>query len=80
MNHDIFDIVLNNLGICQCVRMWVRSCNTRSQCVKVGDCTSDVLPVDYGTAQGTVLGPLVFMLYFNEIVSQINKCKVSVCR
>ena len=77
MNHDIFDIVLNNLGISQRVRSWIKSYNTRRQCVRIGDNTSKVLPVEFGTAQGTVLGPLIFILYFNNIISQIDKCHVS---
>ena len=77
MNHDIFDIVLSNLGISQRVRSWIKSYNTIRQCVKIGDNTSNVLPVEFGTAQGTVLGPLVFIFYFNNIISQIDKCNVS---
>ena len=45
--------------------------------MKIGDSTSNVLPVEFDTAQGTVLGPLIFVSYFNDIISQIDKCKVS---
>ena len=43
----------------------------RSQAVKVGESFSPRVPVTSGVGQGTILGPLIFILYIDE-VSDLN--------
>ena len=52
------------LGISGCALALIRSYLTgRSQRVKVGESRSDHVSLHYGVPQGSVLGPILFMLY-----------------
>ena len=73
----IFDIVLANHGFDPRVRRWFSSYNNRFQSVKIGDTKSGIVPVLHGAAQGTVLGPTLFILYFNAISKRATRCKLS---
>ena len=49
--------------------------NNRYQCTKVNKYTSSKLKLTYGTAQGSILGPLLFILYVNDLFKEIEKQK-----
>lgn len=49
---------------------WLDSfCRNRRQLVKVNNHFSQIVTLNYGTAQGGVLGPIVFLIYINDLLN-----------
>ena len=46
------------------------------QFVSINSYNSDLTPVNCGVLQGSVLGPLLFLIYFNDLHKAIQCCKV----
>uniref|UniRef100_A0A3Q3EXG8 Reverse transcriptase domain-containing protein n=1 Tax=Labrus bergylta TaxID=56723 RepID=A0A3Q3EXG8_9LABR len=73
INHDRLINKLERYGIRGVVLNWLRSyLHNRQQFVKLGEYTSSCLDIACGVPQGSVLGPIIFILYINDICKTSN--------
>jgi hypothetical protein len=76
VNHDILLTKLKILGFSMSSLSWMRSyLQGRKQCVCHDKMTSDWKTVSCGVPQGSILGPLLFTIYTNDISSVLHSTK-----
>ena len=78
VQHPILLRKLTRLGLHDSVVKWFSSyLSDRKQRVLANNVYSSYLDVKQGVPQGSVLGPLFYILYANDIVDVIKHCKIA---
>ena len=74
IDHTILlDRLSSWFGIRDTALSWLKSYLCSRMCsVKIGDCISESIVLSHGVSQGSVLGPLLFILYTTPISSLID--------
>lgn len=73
VDHKILLAKLDNYGIRGKMNDWIKDyLSNRQQYTVVGGVKSTLLEVQTGVPQGSVLGPLFFVIYINDIANTLN--------
>ena len=78
INHEILYTKMERAGLGPMVIQWFKSYLNRTQQVLIQGKVFDIVSVNTGIAQGTVLGPIMFIFYINDIFECVEHVKMNV--
>ena len=76
IDHDILLSKMNNYGIRGLANDWFKNyLSGRQQYVDIDGVTSNKGQIQIGVPQGSILGPLLYLLYVNDIGNYLVVCR-----
>ena len=77
LNHDVLLSKLHATSISDITHTWFKNYLSRTQTVLFDGKMSSVLNIKSGIGQGTILGPILFIFYINDLFQEIGGARIN---
>ncbi len=72
------EIILKKCSKLKIYSFWFKSyIENRDQSVRLNNTISNKLNIAYGVPQGSILGPVLFSIYVNDLCESIDECSLT---
>ena len=77
IDHQLMLLKLQNIDVDGIELAWFRNyLHGRMQCVAIGKAKSSLKPISSGVPQGSILGPLLFIIFMNNLPAVVSSCNI----
>ena len=77
VDHDVLLYKLESIGVgSSCIEWFKDYLRGRKIVTQINDSLSQEEDITHGVPQGSILGPLLFVIYINDMIEKVNNCKM----